>query len=368
MAVARAQAAARQAAAAASRRSTLLFVVVWYFTGAFTNSSSKQALASLPMALPLTLTAVQHAAAALLGCLVYRVAGLQPYKPLPSRSEMEGGARSALGWLCVVYSLGFALTNASFGAVNASFVDTVKAAEPISTVALAVIFLANERITLRVLLALVPIVGGVGISSMAEASASVIGLCFALGSNCCFSARSIAAKLVGKRLGSDRMDGANLFVHVNRLGLWLLLPAALALEGRQLLALGAQLPADRLSASLRLFGFNGLMYYLNNQMNFLVLEQVDTLTHGIINCGRRVANILFAILWFGNRVTPSNATGISLALAGGLLYVRAKLEDGREARALLKRSNEGAKEQRAADPPAKLAGPAGGGGKGGKGD
>lgn len=320
-------------AAASSRRLTVLFVCVWYFTGAFTNSSSKQALASLPAPLPLSLTLAQHAAASLCGALVYRVVGLQPYRPLPTRAELSPAARSALFWLCLVYTLGFSLTNASFGAVNASFVDTVKAAEPISTVALAVVFLANEKITPRVLLALLPIVGGVGISSMAEASASVVGLAFALGSNVCFSARSIAAKLVGKHMGAERMDGANLFVHINRLGLYLLLPAALALEGRQLAALAASLPAARLRASARLFAFNGLMYYLNNQMNFLVLEKVDTLTHGIINCGRRVANILFAIAWFGNRVTVFNGSGISLALLGGFLYVQAKLSDAAEAKA-----------------------------------
>jgi solute carrier family 35 protein E1 len=324
-------------AAAASRRMTVLFILIWYFTGAFTNSSSKQALASLPASLPLTLTLVQHLAATLCGALVYRVVGLQPFKPLPRASEVSGEAYRALGWLCLVYTLGFSLTNASFGAVNASFVDTVKAGEPISTVALASLFLANEQVTGRVLAALMPIVGGVAISSMAEASASLIGLAFALGSNLCFSARSIAAKLVGKRMGAERMDGANLFVHVNMLGLLVLVPAVLALEGRQLLALARSLPAERLAASARLFAFNGLMYYVNNQMNFLVLEKVDALTHGIINCGRRVANILFAIMWFGNRVTAFNCTGISLAVAGGFLYVRTKMADAVEAAASKKK-------------------------------
>ncbi|KAJ1625799.1 triose-phosphate transporter family-domain-containing protein [Pavlovales sp. CCMP2436] len=258
--------------------------------------------------------------------------------PRCSTSPRRSAARSSLFWLCLVYSLGFSLTNASFGAVNASFVDTVKAAEPISTVALAALFLSNEKMTPRVLLALLPIVGGVGISSMAEASASLIGLAFALGSNLCFSARSIAAKLVGKHMGAARMDGANLFVHVNILGLMALVPAALLLEGRQLAELASSLPDEQLVASARLFAFNGLMYYLNNQMNFIVLEQVDTLTHGIINCGRRVANILFAIMWFGNKVTVFNGAGISLAIAGGFLYVRAKVLDAKREKEAKKRA------------------------------
>lgn len=313
--------------ASLSRRMTVVFAAIWYLTGAFTNSSSKLALASLPVSLPLTLTLVQHLTATACGSVVCRLLRLQPYRPLPTASETSDQAWRSLGWLCAVYTLGFALTNASFGAVNASFVDTVKAAEPISTVVLAHALLPQEQLTARVLVALLPIVGGVAISSMAEASASLVGLAFALGSNFCFSARSIAAKLVGQQMGEARMDGANLFVHVNRLGLLVLLPAVLLFESAQLRALCVELSAERLTASLRLFAFNGLMYYLNNQMNFLVLEKVDTLTHGIINCGRRVANILFAIMWFGNRVNSFNAAGISLAVAGGFMYVRAKMLD-----------------------------------------
>ena len=59
-------------------------------------------------------------------------------------------------------------------------------------------------------------------------------------------------------------------------------------------------------------------------MNFLVLEKVDAVTHGLINCGRRVANIGFAIVWFGIPVTLYNGIGISLALLGAFLYIRAK--------------------------------------------
>lgn len=296
----------------------------WYLTGAFTNSSSKQALSALPTPLPLTLTLVQHAAASLFGSVAYRALALRPYKPLPSSASLERPALRALVALCIVYTTGFFLTNASFGAVNASFVDTVKAGEPITTVLLASLFMPNERASLAVIMALLPIVGGVGISSMAEASASLVGLAFAFGANLCFSARSIAAKLVSKHVSARAMDGGNLFVHVNRLGLLALAPAVAFFEGRHLLDLADKVSSETLVAAARLFAFNGLMYYCNNQLNFLVLEKVDALTHGVINSGRRVTNILFAIMWFGNKVNLFNGVGISLALFGGFLYVQAK--------------------------------------------
>lgn len=48
------------------------------------------------------------------------------------------------------------------------------------------------------------------------------------------------------------------------------------------------------------------------------------MTHGLINCGRRVANIGFAIVWFGIPVTMYNGLGIGLALLGAFLYMKAK--------------------------------------------
>ena len=74
----------------------------------------------------------------------------------------------------------------------------------------------------------------------------------------------------------------------------------------------------------KLLLLNGVVYWLNNQMNFLVLEKVDAVTHGLINCGRRVANIAFAIVWFGVSVTLYNGIGMSLALIGTFSYMRAK--------------------------------------------
>merc|ERR1719198_1154091 len=130
----------------------------------------------------------------------------------------------------------------------------------------------------------------------------------AMSSNLCFAARSICAKLLRSELGKT-MDNASLFCHVNMYGAMLLLPLVLFFEGNSLLIiLQARGPATKL------FLLNGCLYYLNNQMNFLVLEKVDAVTHGLINCGRRIANIAFAILW----------VGISLAILGAFCYMKAK--------------------------------------------
>merc|ERR1711966_386839 len=303
---------------ASPRAMLVLFacVVLWYVAGALTNSTSKQALKASSH--PFWLTFMQHCSAALCGRIAFKGLQIRPYKPL------ESSAVPAIASLVAVYSLGFLLTNASFGAVNASFVDTVKAGEPIFTVLLSFLLL-RQSTSMSVLLSLLPVVIGVSVSSMSEASFNILGFALAMSSNCCFSARSVLSKLALKHPTlKGKMDNANLFVHVNVIGAMLLLPLALAFEGPSALL---SILADQ--SALRLFLANGVLYYLDNQMNFVVLEQVDTVTHGLINCGRRVANISFAIVWFSTPVNVFNGIGIFLALLGAFLFAHAKGKEGK---------------------------------------
>ena len=101
---------------------TAVFILVWYVTGALTNSTSKQTLNQFKAAKPfLSLTLMQHLMAVIGGNFAIRVLKIKPYKSLPPEAHSWGFYR-----LLLVYSLGFCLTNGSFGAVNASFVDTIK--------------------------------------------------------------------------------------------------------------------------------------------------------------------------------------------------------------------------------------------------
>jgi len=301
---------------------TIVFILVWYVTGALTNSTSKQTLSLFKSEHKpfLSLTLMQHLVAAFCGTFAIRVLRLKQHKALPSEAMTWGFYR-----LIAVYTVGFCLTNGSFGKVNASFVDTIKAGEPIATVLLTILLLPGERVTPLVFLSLLPIVGGVATSSLSEASFNMLGFCMAMGSNICFSARSICAKLLRSSLGKQ-MDNANLFVYINLYGALCLFPVAVYVEGPLLLTvlMNGGTPA-------RFFLLNGFFYYLNNQMNFLVLEKVDAVTHGLINCGRRVANICFAIVWFGTAVTLYNGVGITLALSGAYCYMKAKQISSRPA-------------------------------------
>lgn len=69
--------------------------------------------------------------------------------------------------LAFVHTLGNLLTNVSLGAVAVSFTHTIKACEPLFSVALSMLVL-GDRPHPAVIATLVPIIGGVAVASMSE--------------------------------------------------------------------------------------------------------------------------------------------------------------------------------------------------------
>ena len=75
--------------------------------------------------------------------------------------------------------------------VNASFVDTIKAGEPIATVLLTLLCLPGEKVTGLIFASLMPIVAGVAISSLSDTSFNLLGFCMAMGSNLCCASEAV---------------------------------------------------------------------------------------------------------------------------------------------------------------------------------
>lgn len=144
-----------QGATAFITPSTYGFIFIWYLTGALTNTYSRQTMLAFKSPPYLSLTLMQHVMAMLCGTFGIRVLQLRPYKPLPPQAHTFAFYR-----LLFVYSAGFCLTNGSFGKVNASFVDTIKAGEPIATVVLTLV--SRTALPFFVLLRAVGSEGGEG--------------------------------------------------------------------------------------------------------------------------------------------------------------------------------------------------------------
>ncbi len=220
------------------------------------------------------------------------------------------------------YTLGFLFTNMAFSVVTASFTETVKAGEPISSVIMAYIILGEVE-NVPTYMCLIPICAGVACSCLHDDAFSTFGFACAALSNLCFSTRAVYAKKLMKSF-SDTFTEVTLFGYVSGIGLCLLVPVAAYMEGTKLYEkFFMDIDNSYIGSRSTLAGLvisNGLAYTCYNTMSFLVLTRTNMVTHAILNCMRRVFIIVFTCYYFDVKLSNTNLAGVGIAVAGVVFF------------------------------------------------
>lgn len=264
---------------------------------------------------PVTVTVVQFAVGTVLVAIMW---GLNLYK----RPKISGAMLGAILPLAAVHTLGNLFTNMSLGKVAVSFTHTIKAMEPFFSVILSAMFL-GEFPTPWVVGSLVPIVGGVALASVTEASFNWAGFWSAMASNVTNQSRNVLSKkaMVKKE---DSMDNITLFSIITVMSFFLLAPVAVFTEGVKFT------PAYLQSAGLNVKQLYvrsllaALCFHAYQQVSYMILQRVSPVTHSVGNCVKRVVVIVSSVIFFQTPVSPVNAFGTAIALAGVFLYSRVK--------------------------------------------
>ncbi|CAK9138608.1 unnamed protein product [Ilex paraguariensis] len=285
----------------------------WYLFNIYFNIYNKQVLKVFQY--PVTVTLVQFAVGTVLVTLMWM---FNLYK----RPKISGSQLAAILPLAVVHTLGNLFTNMSLGKVSVSFTHTIKAMEPFFSVVLSAMFL-GEFPTLWVVSSLVPIVGGVALASMTEASFNWAGFWSAMASNLTNQSRNVLSKkfMVKKE---ESLDNITLFSIITIMSFILLAPAAIFMEGVKFT------PAYLQSAELNVRQIYtrsliaALCFHAYQQVSYMILQRVSPVTHSVGNCVKRVVVIVTSVLFFRTPVSPINSVGTGVALAGVFLYSRVK--------------------------------------------
>ncbi|XP_074590150.1 phosphoenolpyruvate/phosphate translocator 1, chloroplastic-like [Curcuma longa] len=286
---------------------------LWYLFNIYFNIYNKQVLKVFPF--PLTVTTVQFAVGA---ALVLFMWATNLYK----RPKISASQLAAILPLAAVHTMGNLFTNMSLGKVAVSFTHTIKAMEPFFSVLLSALFL-GEMPTIWVVLSLMPIVGGVALASLTEASFNWAGFWSAMASNVTFQSRNVLSKKVMVKK-EESLDNINLFSIITVMSFFLLAPATLFVEGIKVT------PSYVLSAGLDLKQLYlrsliaAMCFHAYQQVSYMILARVTPVTHSVGNCVKRVVVIVTSVLFFRTPVSPINSLGTGIALAGVFLYSRVK--------------------------------------------
>jgi len=207
-----------------------LAVSIWFVLGVLSIATTKILLLHSAVR-PLWLSVQQFALGGtyLHLLLKYRIMNSNGKQPIPNfiRSDRESGASSdplmELLLTALFFGSGFVATNYSFQGGSASFVETVKASEPITS---AIVAVTNgvDTVTLDEGISLLGVVCGVLISTVGtsffhsssesgaplEKSSSTSTFLIAMLSNLCFSFRGLHQKLLRSSNSGSSLDDMNL--------------------------------------------------------------------------------------------------------------------------------------------------------------
>ncbi|XP_062170232.1 triose phosphate/phosphate translocator, non-green plastid, chloroplastic-like [Alnus glutinosa] len=286
---------------------------LWYLFNIYFNIYNKQVLKVYPY--PVTVTAVQFAVGTVFVSLMW---GLNLYK----RPKLSGSQLAAIVPLAAVHTLGNLFTNMSLGKVAVSFTHTIKAMEPFFSVILSAMFL-GETPTPWVVASLLPIVGGVALASVTEASFNWAGFWSAMASNLSNQSRNVLSKKVMVKK-EESLDNITLFSIITIMSFFFLVPVAIFMDGVKFT------PAFLQSAGLDVRQvytrslLAALCFHAYQQVSYMILQRVSPVTHSVGNCVKRVVVIVSSVLFFKTPVSPINTIGTAIALAGVFVYSQVK--------------------------------------------
>ncbi|KAJ6797196.1 phosphoenolpyruvate/phosphate translocator 2, chloroplastic-like [Iris pallida] len=288
-----------------------VLTLLWYIFNICFNLYNKQVLKVYQF--PLTISAFQFAVGSVLVLFMWTT-------NLYKRPKVSSSQLLAILPLAIVHTLGNLFTNVSLGKVAVSFTHTIKAMEPFFSVMLSAMFL-GEFPTIWILSSLVPIVGGVALASLTEASFNWAGFWGAMASNLMNQSRNVLSKkLMVKK--EESLDNITIFGIITIMSFFLSVPVALFMEGIKFT------PAYVHSAGLNIREIYlrsilaALCFHAYQQVSYMILARMSPVSHSVANCVKRVVVIVSSVLFFRTPVSLINTLGTGVALAGVFLYSR----------------------------------------------
>jgi solute carrier family 35 protein E1 len=221
-------------------------------------------------------------------------------------------------------SLAHAFSVLALGAGAVSFGQIVKAAEPVFAAGTNAVLLGQIDHPV-VYLALLPIIGGVGLASLKELSFSVTALVAASLANQAAAFKNVVSKGVMGKSWAKNLGPSNTYAVVNILALLFTIPFVLAFDLKDAGAVMDQVKAMGTGKDvIKYSAFSGLAFYIYNEASFLALSKLDPVSHSVANTLKRVVIIVASCMVFKTPMTLLGGIGSGIAVLGTLLYSLAK--------------------------------------------
>ncbi len=251
----------------------------------------------------------------------------------PSSSAINHRIHNQLLLSSIYFTIGFLLTNVGFRTGSAAFVETVKAAEPITSAATAV-FWGIERLGPEEVASLGGIIIGVVCSTLGHGGPSssspqslLTSSCIVLLANLCFSFRGLHQKIFRATPQGNIMviDDMNLQFRMQQIGFLLLsIPAVLGYMHLPYRLIQEGVAFRYLLRYFLLCVINGVAFASYNLSSTMILSRISIVHHAALNCIRRVFAIVVTSIVFGLKITFLQIVGIICSVCAFFSYIHFK--------------------------------------------
>jgi len=234
---------------------------------------------------------------------------------------------------------GHILNSDAMSKIPVSLVHTIKGLSPLMTVVAYRVFY-DIRYSTPTYLSLVPLTIGVIMACAANTTTNFFGLLNAFGSAVLFVTQNIVSKKIfneaakseadGMPVGRRKPDKLNLLCYSSALAFLIMVPIWVFSEGWSLAKDFMQ------DASITLREKPGSLdhgAFAQSLVAFVLLGLTSPVTYSVASLMKRVAVILFAIVWFGNPMTYIQGAGFALTFLGLYLYDRTSESEKADKRA-----------------------------------
>lgn len=233
--------------------------------------------------------------------------------------------------MSLVFCVNIVLGNVSLRYIPVSFMQTIKSFTPATTVVLQWL-VWRKYFEWRIWASLVPIVGGILVTSVTELSFNTAGFCAALVGCLATSTKTILAESL---LHGYKFDSINTVYYMAPLATLILSVPAVALEGGAVL--GWLRTHESVGPALAVVVTSGVLAFCLNFSIFYVIHSTTAVTFNVAGNLKVAVAVLASWMVFRNPISAMNALGCGVTLVGCTFYgyVRHRLSQNQAPRARL---------------------------------
>ncbi len=291
----------------------LFFIVIWFILSARYNIANKQRLHMLN--LPWLQSVGSLGSGSLIALFFWKSKIRKPPK-------LNIDAIKTYIPISFFHSIGHITAVLSVSAGAVSFTQIVKAAEPLFTCGFNWILL-GDKITLSIGASFIPIILGISIASISELYFTWTSFIGAMISNVAFAGRNVASRLALDKPKGENITPENLFAILTIMSFIISIPLALIFEGHKFHSIWIQKTLSSKIILKKTFE-TGMYFYLYNEAAMIVLNNINPVSHAVINTLKRVVLLITCIFFFNTPLTRNGIIGSLIAISGSYMYSKAK--------------------------------------------